>query len=150
MGKDADEVFDALSLSDADKKNCTEVTAGLEGYFVPTVNIIHFCTLFEQTTQHPGETVEFVRRLRAAAKNCKFDKLEERIRDRFVAHITNREVSKQLQLRDHDHLMLVDAVSLALQTESVSLQVRQQKQPAKLAGGLEDHSQPGATNAGRA
>ena len=41
---------------------------------------------------------EFVRRLCVAAKYCEFDKPDGRIRDRFVAHMTDRVVSKNLQL----------------------------------------------------
>ncbi|XP_065176300.1 uncharacterized protein K02A2.6-like [Sycon ciliatum] len=127
MGPEADPIFESLNLSAEDKKKIAPVLSAFDKYFRPGVNVIHQRTLFEHCVQSPGETVEtYVRRLRAAAKYCAFDKPDERIRDRLVAHMTNREVSKKLQLEDHTSLDLETAVSLARKTESVNAEVAQQ------------------------
>eukprot|EP00117_Sycon_ciliatum_P009825 scpid45789/ scgid11968/ Uncharacterized protein K02A2.6 len=142
MGAEADNIFDALPLTDDTRKKYDSVTAALDKYFTPAVNVIHQRTIFEQTTQHPGESVEeFVRRLRAAAKYCAFDKPDERIRDRFVAHMTDRAVSKQLQLKDHTSLTLADAIASARKTESVNKELALQA-PMNLAAAAYTPRQP--------
>ena len=101
----------AESLTADDKKKLDKVLEAFDKYFRPGVNVIHQRTLFERSVQNPGESMEeYVRRLRAAANHCAFDKPDERIRDRLVAHMTNREVSKKLQLEDHAQLTLETAV----------------------------------------
>ena len=84
---------------------------------------------------------EFVRRLRAAAKYCAFDKPDERIRDRSVAHMTDRAVSKQLQLKDHTSSTLADAIASARKTESVNKELALQA-PMSLAAAAHTPRQP--------
>ena len=127
MGEESENIFEALPLSESDRKKWTQVIQTLDNYFQPSINVIHQRTLFEQCVQLPTETVEeFVRRLRLAAKYCQFDKPDERIRDRLVAHMVNKEVSKKLQLKDHDTLTLNEAISIARKTERVDGELRMQ------------------------
>ena len=127
MGAEAETIFAALDLDDEDRKKWSSVTEALNNYFQPSVNVIHQRTIFERCVQETGEKVEeFVRRLRAAAKYCEFKDIDERIRDRLVAHMTNREVSKELQLISHDRLTLAHAILKARQNEQVTREVLEQ------------------------
>ncbi|XP_065196547.1 uncharacterized protein K02A2.6-like [Sycon ciliatum] len=94
----------------------------LDAYFTPALNVFHQRTIFEQCVHLPGESVEeFVRKLHAAAKFCDFgDQKDNRIRDRLVAHILDRQVAKELQLIEPAKLTLTDAVLRARQAEKIS------------------------------
>ena len=127
MGPEAEGIFTALDLSEENSQEWSPVMAALDAYFQPSVNVIHQRTIFESCVQLAGESVEeFVRRLRAAAKYCAFKDADERIRDRLVAHMSNRAVSKELQLISHDKLTLAVAIQKARQTEQVTREVSQQ------------------------
>ena len=129
MGPQAESVMDQLQFdADADKAKWTPVVEKLDAYFQPTINVIHQRCLFEKLVQEPGQTVEeFVSLLHATAKYCQFDKAEERIRDRLVAHMLSREVSKTLQLMDHSKLTLAEAVLKARQNEQLTRELQQQR-----------------------
>ena len=129
MGPQAESVMDQLQFdADADKAKWTPVVEKLDAYFQPTINVIHQRCLFEKLVQDPGQTVEeFVSLLHATAKYCQFDKAEERIRDRLVAHMLSREVSKTLQLMDHSKLTLAEAVLKARQNEQLTRELQQQR-----------------------
>ena len=133
MGPAVEPILEQLVFdSDGDDKKFDKVIEKLDGYFQPTLNVIHHRCLFEQLVQQPGQTVDdFLGSLHATAKYCKFDNPEERIRDRFVAHMSCREVSKQLQLQDHSALTLAKAVQLARQNDQVSREIREQQAIAK-------------------
>eukprot|EP00117_Sycon_ciliatum_P048694 scpid101093/ scgid34628/ len=123
LGPEAETVFDQLvfdTVGDEDKYD--KVMTKLDAYFTPALNVFHQRTIFEQCVHLPGESVEeFVRKLHAAAKFCDFgDQKDNRIRDRLVAHILDRQVAKELQLIEPAKLTLTDAVLRARQAEKIS------------------------------
>ena len=129
MGPDAETVLEQLTFDDpADATKWKPVTEKLDVYFQPTINVIHQRCIFETLVQQPGQTVEeFVSVLHSTAKYCQFADKEERIRDRLVAHMLCREVSKELQLEDHKKLTLASAVQKARQHEQVTRELQQQR-----------------------
>ena len=136
MGPDAKTVLEQLTFDNpADAKKWKQVTDKLDGYFQPTINVIHQRCIFETLVQKPGQTVEeFVSMLHSTAKYCQFTDKEERTRDQLVAHMLSREVSKELQLEDHTKLTLAGAVQKARQHEQASRELQLQRSgPAKPA-----------------
>ena len=130
LGPHADDVFDReLEFSDpADKDDYDKVVKAFDAYFTPSVNVIHERTLFARLRQTPGESLtSFSSRLHAAADRCQFDKKDERIRDHLVAHMTDSDVSKDLQLQDSAKLKLADVLAKGRQQESLTSQLATQR-----------------------
>ena len=90
LGPNAYSLFEyQLELSEDDKKKYEEVIKAFDTYFRPSTNVVHDRAKFEQLVQQPVQTVEeFVRALYKAAECCEFaETKDDRIRDRFVAHM---------------------------------------------------------------
>ena len=111
-------VFDAFGDEDKHDKVMTK----LDAYFTPALNVFHQRTIFQQCVYLPGESVEeFVRKLHAVAKFCDFgDQKDNRIRDRLVAHLLDRQVAKELQQIEPTKLTLTDAVLRARQAKKIA------------------------------
>ena len=94
----------------------------LDAYFTPTLNVFHQKTISQQCVHLQGESVEeFVRKLHAVAKFLDFvDQKDNRIRDRLVAHILDRQVAKELQQIEPAKLTVTDAVLRARQAKKIS------------------------------
>ena len=110
LGPSAKDVFEneLIFATDAHREDYDEVLKSFDAYFTPSVNIIHERTLFSRLRQLPGESLNsFSSHLHAAAEKCSFDKKPEGIRDPIVAHMTDLEVSKKLQLKDAQNLTLM-------------------------------------------
>ena len=97
-------------------------------YFRPKKNTIHARAVFGQRLQKPGESVEsFIRNLYVLAPDCDFgDNKNEFIRDRIVAGIRDKDVSKQLQMKSD--LTLDVAIEMARQAETIQYQMSEQTQ----------------------
>ena len=135
MGPSADSIFEnQLGLSADDKKDFAKVIEAFDKYFKPTVNVVHERTKFERVVQRPGQTVEeFLRALHDAAVTCDFkDARDDRIRDRFVAHLRDRTVSQAIQMKDASEQTLAKAIAYARQAEHVAAQVATQAPSAKV------------------
>ncbi|XP_065182350.1 uncharacterized protein LOC135813060 [Sycon ciliatum] len=111
-----------------DKDKHDKVLTKLDAYFKPALNMFHQMTIFQQCDHLPGESVEeFVRKLHAIAKFCDFgDQKDNRVRDRLVAHILDRQVAKELQQIEPAKLTLTGAVLRARQAEKISGDVEAQ------------------------
>ena len=129
MGPTAESVFQQLKFdSEDDKKDYTKVLDKFASYFKPSVNVFHKRALFEQCTHLPGETVEqFVRKLHDAAEDCSFTDKDTRIRDRFVAHLSDRATAALLQNEPPDTLTLQKAIERARTAERLSLELSSQE-----------------------
>ena len=69
-------------------------------YFVPRKNTIQERTKFYHCTQKEGESVKcFIRNLYELAEHCNFaEKEEEHIRDRLIAGMLDKALSRDLQM----------------------------------------------------
>ena len=136
LGPSAEDVFEneLIFTTDTHREDYDEVLKSFDAYFTPSVNIIHERTLFSRLRQLLGESLtSFSSRLHAAAEKCSFDKKPERIRDHLVAHMTDLEVSKKLQLKDAQNLTLADVLSASRQHEIVETQLATQWPEAAIA-----------------
>ena len=133
LGPDADPVFEyQLGLSDADKRKYAEVVEAFDTYFRPATNVVHERAQFEQLIQRPGQTLEeFVRDLYKGAEFCDFGgEKDNRIRDRIVAHMSNKRVSREIQMKEASEQTLAKALTYARQAEKVEDQVAAQGRSA--------------------
>ena len=91
-----------LGLSAADKKKYAEVVEAFDTYFRPATNVVHERAQFENLIQRPGQTLEeFVRDLYKGAEFCDFGgEKENRIRDRLVAHMCKKRISREIQIKE--------------------------------------------------
>ena len=147
MGRQAENIFKSIRFdavpapTDAvphpvdPKEDFAIVMKKFDDYFVPKKNTIHERTKFYHKTQDPGESIEsFLRSLYGIAKHCRFeDKEDEHLRDRFISGLSDKEMSKKLQL-EQDTLTLDQAVQQARHNELV----QSQNEPAKAVNAVRD------------
>ena len=142
MGPTAEYLLTSFALSDDEKKKLDPVIEELNSYFQPKTNIIAQRHRFETRNQMAGESNEsFIRSVLTLAQKCDFgDTRSERIRDRLISGMMNKELSRKIQiealeteitlekvitmLRSCD---LVDQVEHTPDVDSVSRNVPQQR-----------------------
>ena len=102
------------------KEDFKTVLQKFDDYFVPRKNTIHERTKFYHRTQQDGESVEcFVRSLHELAEHCSFaEKEDEHIRDRLIAGMLDKVLSRDLQM-EQETLTLQKAVDTARHKELV-------------------------------
>lgn len=100
MGPTAEHLLSSFGLSDEDKKKLDPVMEELNQYFQPKTNIIAERHAFETRNQKQGESNEsFIRSLLTLAQKCDFgDSRGERIRDRLISGMNNKELSRKIQI----------------------------------------------------
>lgn len=99
MGPQAENIIHTLSLSTEEASSYDTVVEKLNSYFVPKRNYIAERQAFESRSQAANESSEsFVRSLFALAEHCGFQDQKERIRDRLIAGMRNKELSMKIQL----------------------------------------------------
>ncbi len=132
MGRHAENIFKSFAFDPVPaateevpnppdpRDNFETVLNKFDAYFVPRKNTIHERTKFYQRSQQAGETMEcFVRVLHDLAANCNFgDSEQENIRDRLIAGMLDKELSRDLQL-EQDTLTLTTAIDRARHKELV-------------------------------
>ena len=126
----AEDIFDKelVFSDDADRADYDKVIEVFDAYFTPAVNVIHERTLFSRLRQLPGESLtSFSSRLHAAADKCKFDKKDKWIHDHLVAHMSDSEVSKELQQLDPSKLNLAAVLAKGRQQEFLDSQLATQR-----------------------
>lgn len=126
MGSQSETVFKSLVLSTAESKVLQTVLDKLDTYFMPQKNVIHERAIFNQRIQKPDEGVEaFIRSLYDLSAHCEFGTNQnEHIRDRLVVGLSDKQVSRDLQMVAD--LSLDDAVKTARQAERVKENLRSQ------------------------
>uniref|UniRef100_A0AAV2KQF7 ribonuclease H n=1 Tax=Knipowitschia caucasica TaxID=637954 RepID=A0AAV2KQF7_KNICA len=127
MGPEAENIFKAFTFAeDADKEKFDVVLGKYDEYFYPKRNVIHERACFHQRVQRPGEKAEmFIRALYELSEHCDFGaQREEHIRDRIVVGISDKEMSRKLQLETQ--LTLSQTIQAVRQSEEVTRQVNQQ------------------------
>lgn len=126
LGPDAETVFTSFNLQGNDAKTLKTVLDKFTEYFIPKKNVIHERAMFNQRAQQPGESVEaFIRALHEMATHCEFTDKNDQIRDRLVVGLADRQVSRELQMKNN--LTLNGAIAIARQSESVKAQLNEQQ-----------------------
>lgn len=100
MGDTAEDILLQLSFANqADRKKYEKVWDAFDKYYQPKTNVMHYVVKFHAREQLTGEANEqFIRELHALAQKCNFgDKLEENIKFRLLAGMTDKNLSLQLQ-----------------------------------------------------
>ncbi|XP_064469660.1 uncharacterized protein LOC135384386 [Ornithodoros turicata] len=122
MGEQAEDIYGTLKLSPEDARKFDKVLEASDAYFVPRHNVIFERAKFNTRVQQDGESAEeFVTVLHSMAYLCNYGALrEELIRDRLVAGLGDKKVSKQLQL--DSKLTLQKDIAAARQRETVRRQ----------------------------
>lgn len=132
MGRQAEHIFKSFKFGPTPaatddnphpvnpKDDFETVMKMFDDYFVPRKNTIHERTKFYQRSQQTGESVEsFVRSLHELAAHCNFgEKEDEHIRDRLIAGMSDKELSRDLQM-EQENLTLAKAVDTARYKELV-------------------------------
>lgn len=126
MGPEAENIFKSLTISADDQKKFDVVLGKYDEYFYPKRNVIHERACFYQRVQRSGEKAEmFIRALYEMSEHCDFGaNRDEHIRDRIVVGISDKELSRKLQLMAD--LTLAQTITTVRQSEEVTLQVHQQ------------------------
>lgn len=98
IGPEAVELFDSFTLTNEQRGVYNTVVEAFERFCNPRRNVIFERYKFNQRNQHDGETFdEFFLELKKLARYCGFgDALNELIRDRIVAGITNNKLRERL------------------------------------------------------
>ncbi|CAM1318543.1 Uncharacterised protein g6959 [Pycnogonum litorale] len=101
MGTEAEHIFTTFNLNDRESTTFDLVLQKFDTYFTPKRNIIAKRLKFECRNQHSGESGEtYIRSLFTQAEICNFGSFkEERIRDRLIAGMTDKKLSKRIQLQ---------------------------------------------------
>lgn len=103
MRRDVEPIYNSFVFPAATEDNPLDFNAVMgrfDEHFVPKRNVIHERACFHEQTQRAGESVEaFVRSLYELTQHCEFgNSMDEQIRDRIIIGITDKEVSRKLQL----------------------------------------------------
>lgn len=122
MGPEAEHIVQTLKLSEEQSKNFDFVVTKLNDYFIPKRNFIAERHSFELRSQNAGESNEsYIRALFALAEHCNFSDQEERIRDRLISGMYDRELSRKVQLKSLEEDVTVNTViSMMRNVEIVS------------------------------
>ena len=111
MGPQAEHIVTTLKLTVEQSKNYDTVIEKLNGYFVPKRNYIAERHSFELRSQRPGESNEsYVRALFSLAEHCNFTDADERIRDRLISGMSDRDLSRKIQLKSMEEDVSLNAV----------------------------------------
>ena len=111
MGPQAEHIVTTLKLTVEQSKNYDTVIEKLKGYFVPKRNYLAERHSFELRSQRPGESNEsYVRALFSLAEHCNFTDADERIRDRLISGMSDRELSRKIQLKSMEEDVSLNAV----------------------------------------
>ena len=122
-GPDVQDIFRTLDDTGTVRDYDKAVNA-LNAYFVPKVNPAYARHAFRQMTQGQGETVlQFVTRLRAAAKDCGYgEDTENQIRDEVLCKCRSDYLRRKL-LEAGQELTMARTFDLAGQCEEVEMQM---------------------------
>ncbi|GAB1606983.1 hypothetical protein Ahia01_000981000 [Argonauta hians] len=133
MGRESEKVFNTFRFAPGDAQGIGKeydadfetLCSKFDGYFGVRRNIVHERAVFQERKQKPEETVEeFYRALFSLAEHCRYNDLEDQIRDRLVVGLKDHKTKEILQLTPD--LNLQRAVDIARQREQIKAQLREQ------------------------
>ena len=117
MGPEAEGVVQSF-VSEAN--TFAAVIDKLDGYFIPKRNYIAERQCFEQRNQAEWESNEqYIRALFTQADKCDFADKQERLRDRLLAGIKDKELSKKIQLKALEEAVTLDTVIQMLRNTDI-------------------------------
>ena len=136
MGQEAEHVMKTFNFSESEDPNkFDDVFAKFDGYFKPSVNIIHERAKFHSRKQESNETIEsFIRSLYELAETCNLDHKQDSIRDRLVIGLFDKRCSQKLQLESK--LTLDKAIEIVRQNEQIKKEMEQQGSPIQSADAI--------------
>ena len=96
-------------------------------YFTPKTNVIAERQVFESRAQKRGETNEsFIRALLLVAEKCEFgDTKSERIRDRLISGMSNKELARKIQIQALDTDITLEKVIAMMRSCDLVDEVKQ-------------------------
>ena len=122
MGPQAEHIISTLKLTTEQSKDFAFVQGKLDQYFIPRRNFIAERHNFELRCQGSTETNEsYIRALFSLAEHCGFADTDERIRDRLISGMSDRELSRKIQLQSlEEEVSMATVISMMRNVEIVS------------------------------
>ena len=149
MGPQAEHIIHTLNLSAEDSCNYGTVVEKLDSYFIPKRNYIAERQAFESRCQAANESSEcFMRSLYALAEHCDFENQHERIRDRLIAGMKNKELSMKIQLRAMDEDITLEKVVTMMRNMDIVNNGQEPQQNVDRIGSSRPQSGPSRPNRG--
>ena len=135
MGPESEEVMKTFNLTEDQAKDYDTVKEKFKNYFSPRKNVLRFRRIFYRRAQQPHEDTEvYLRALYAASEYCDFGDRKERIRDQFVAGISNEDLAEKIELLYYSKdgvLTLDDVIEYARTYNDVHEGRKQEKEQNK-------------------
>ena len=112
MGPEAEHLLTSFDLPESDARTYDVVIGKLNDYFLPRSNIIAERQLFETRNQREHESNElYIRTIMTQAEKCDFGATKsERVRDRLIAGMLDKQMSRKVQLQALDESVTMDKV----------------------------------------
>ena len=139
MGPTAEHLLTSFALTAEEKKKIDPVIKEFDSYFQPKTNTIAERHAFETRNQKQGESNEsFIRTLLTMAEKCAFGGTrQERIRDRLISGMLNKELSRKIQIQALENELTLDKVIAMLRSCDI---VDQASHEHAEADGVSKHS----------
>ena len=140
MGPEAESVLQSFG---GEANTFTAVIQKLDEYFIPKRNFIAERQSFEQRNQAGWESNEqYIRALFSQADKCDFTDKQERLRDRLLAGMRDKELSKKIQLKALEESVTLDTVIQMLRnTDIIEGNRSATDQPASVQRVFQAHNQ---------
>ena len=140
MGPEAESVLQSFG---GEANTFTAVIQKLDEYFIPKRNFIAERQSFEQRNQAEWESNEqYIRVLFSQADKCDFTDKQERLRDRLLAGMRDKELSRKIQLKALEESVTLDTVIQMLRnTDIIEGNKSATDQPASVQRVFQAHNQ---------
>ncbi len=129
-GKEAQDIFHTLGLSDEDKKKYDKVTDAYKNYCNPRKRVLFERHIFTRSKQEgndeSGETVDqYLTRLKTLVKNCEYADSDEMVRDQFVFGLRDNGPGGIMErIFREENIDLTKAVDMARASEASKSQMK--------------------------
>ncbi|KAG1651845.1 hypothetical protein GQR58_026725 [Nymphon striatum] len=123
IGDRGREIFNTWSVSSADAKVLNTYYTKFQAYVQPKLNPIFARYKFNNEMQKDQSIEQFVTKLKILGKDCKFQDVDELVRDRIVFGTSHNKVREML-INEGEQLNLDKAVQIAQQYEYAQLQLK--------------------------
>lgn len=129
LGPKGVEIFDNLTLSEAEQKLPDKVWQAFKDYIEPKSNFRLARFQLRDMMQTSDEPIDnYMTRLRIQAKNCSFEDeqtLEDNVLDQLIKGVAHQEVRKKLLDHDPSKLTLTAGINMARTFEATQTQLQQ-------------------------
>src|SRR5277367_5935213 len=108
-----------------------QLTKAIQDHYNPAPNKHAERYRFSQRTMKEGETIaEFIADLRKLSINCKYENLEDMLKDKLLASIKHKPTLDRLLAEDEDKLTYTKAMEIALSMETSNKEVQNMLDPS--------------------